>query len=205
MVHRRWIQLVQIYIVRGAKATRFTRNECRIYLLFFRYFLYPKVRCIAVALSCLRSSPAFTVDRYSVQKTPHVDWNGTRYGRGMNLKFTNCRTGQTVQLVRRVGMNMSEYFCDICFRERPSSIPMDPMKATSPMGAMTIWSAATRLAKAFGLILPVPLRARSGNCRSRNPFHRPRKGLMEAPKTKKRRVRRGSKGLRSSWGCRRTL
>jgi hypothetical protein len=84
--------------------------------------------------------------------------------------------------------------CAICLRERPSRVPMAPMKATRPMGAlgvvswvcggrkkrarayMTIWSAATRFARALGLILPVPLSARRGNWRSRNVFHRPRKG-----------------------------
>ena len=26
---------------------------------------------------------AFSKERYKVQKTPHVDWNGTRYGKGI--------------------------------------------------------------------------------------------------------------------------
>jgi hypothetical protein len=81
---------------------------------------------MAVCLSCLRSSLneelvgkgnirrksylALTVDRYNVQKTPHVDWNGTRYARGMNRKLTSCAMGHTPQLVNKVGMNRSLYF-----------------------------------------------------------------------------------------------
>ena len=31
----------------------------------------------------------FFIDRYNVQKTPHVDWKGTRYGRGIKRKLIN--------------------------------------------------------------------------------------------------------------------
>jgi hypothetical protein len=54
--------------------------------------------------------PAFTVDKYRVHATPIEDWNGTRYGRGIYLKFTNWRKGQTLQFVASVGMNRSLYF-----------------------------------------------------------------------------------------------
>jgi hypothetical protein len=36
--------------------------------------------------------------RYNVQNTPHVCENGTRYGRGMNLKLMSWARGQTFQL-----------------------------------------------------------------------------------------------------------
>lgn len=51
----------------------------------------------------------FKMDRYNVQKTPHEDWNGTRYAKGMNLKLITCASGHTCQLVISAGLYMSEY------------------------------------------------------------------------------------------------
>lgn len=38
---------------------------------------------VSLSLSQAITHPELSMDRYSVQKTPHVDWKGTRNGRGM--------------------------------------------------------------------------------------------------------------------------
>lgn len=63
------------------------------------------------------------------------------------------------------------------------------INAVRPIGAITIWSQATRLDNARALTLVEFGRVLSGKRRSRKVFHRPRKGEIMQPKQKNRKVR----------------
>ena len=108
-----------------------------------------------------------------------------------------CASGHTCQFVIRAGINMSLYFRHIWSPSLPSMTPIEPINIASydrnrldneqevcrviltPIGAISNWSAATRLDNARTLTLPVaPLLVciRKGKWRSRKKFHRPIKG-----------------------------
>ncbi len=43
----------------------------------------PPSEHVSLSLNQADTHPELRIERYSVQKTPHVDWKGTRNGRGM--------------------------------------------------------------------------------------------------------------------------